>query len=246
MTAVLLAIPSCKRDAIDGVNQAQRDTFLTFASAFPHLTYKFFLGDGTPTGEDESAVRRSLIGCADAIRGIDYTVKCDESERLQHTITYNSLQPDEVLLRVPDDYFHLVYKVRAIILWAVARGFTNIFKCDTDTYIDLERLMESGFREYEFTGGRAGSECVAGGGGYWLSRRSACHLIDAPITYWAEDGWVSSTLKGRGVSLHADPRYGNGPVKHNNDMISSHLGFKRGYESRMMYDAHRARYNWEF
>ena len=243
MPSVLLAISSCGRDAINGLNQSQRDTFLKDASKFAMLTYKFFIGDGTPTGEDETVVRASVNGCSDPNRGVDYKVKCDHSEQSLDQFVYPHPMRDEVLLHVPDDYFHLVYKIRAIHRWALNYDFTHIFKCDTDTYVDADRLMASGFEKYDFTGGPAGIECVAGGGGYWVSRRSSGLLSNAPIAYWAEDGWVSGTLRANGIALHTDPRYSDNPVKDDNDLISTHLGFKHGYKNTMMYEAHRARKN---
>lgn len=241
MSRILIAITSCKRDALAGYNQAQRDTFLKDASRFPQVMYRFFIGDETPTGEDETAVRASVDGCLDVNRGIDYKSKCQESERSTGSCVYTNLKYDEVLLPVPDDYFHLVYKVRAIHRWALRLGFSHIFKCDTDTYVDIDRLMHSGFERYDFTGGPAGNTSVAGGGGYWISRQSAQFLANAPITYWAEDGWVNGTLRGHGISLHADRRYSDKLVSNDNDLISTHLGFRPGYTIAMMYRAHRAR-----
>jgi hypothetical protein len=243
MSRILLAITSCKKDALAGYNQAQRDTFLKSASRFPNVIYRFFIGDGTPTHEDEAAVRASVGGCFDLNRSIDYQSKCDESERSTPAWEYTNLKYDEVFLPVPDDYFHLVYKVRAIYRWALQFGFTHIFKCDTDTYVDIDRLMRSGFEKHDFTGGPAGSTSVAGGSGYWISRQSAQILADAPVTYWAEDGWVNGTLGKYGIFLFTDYRYSDNLVSDNNDLVSTHLGFRPGYTIAMMYRAHRARIN---
>lgn len=241
MPPFLFAITSCKKDALAGYNQAQRDTFLRDARKFPSLMYRFFIGDGTPTGEDETATRNSIAGCIDVNRGIDYKLKCDESEGSALEYEYAQSKYDEVMLPVPDDYCHLVYKVRAMYRWAIMFSFTHVYKCDTDTYVDLERLMTSGFERYEFTGGPAGRSSVAGGSGYWLSRKAAEILAQAPITYWAEDGWTSGTLRQHGIRLRTDLRYGDRLVGRDNEMISTHLGFKPGYRIEMMYRAHWTR-----
>ena len=78
---VLIAITSCVRDAQNGNNQALRDTFLKDVANRPDLEYRFFLGDGTPTGEDETTLRAGVHGAIDNNRGIDYNEKCTESER---------------------------------------------------------------------------------------------------------------------------------------------------------------------
>ena len=68
---VLIAITSCVRDAQNGNEQAQRDTFLKTILKYPNITYKFFLGDGTPSGDDESRFRAMIKGAHDPNRGVD-------------------------------------------------------------------------------------------------------------------------------------------------------------------------------
>ena len=234
---VLIAITSCVRDAQNGNNQALRDTFLKDVANRPDLEYRFFLGDGTPTGEDETTLRAGVHGAIDNNRGIDYNEKCTESERTTRVTTYASMS-DEVMLPVPDDYFHLVYKVREMHRWAQQHGFDFVFKTDTDTYVSIERLLHSGFQSYDFSGGPAGPGFVAGGGGYWLSRRAYSITAQEPITNWAEDCWVSQRLSAHGITPHTDVRYSDNPITINNDLISTHLGFKPGYTSDMMLFAH--------
>ena len=117
----LIAITSCVRDAQNGSNQAMRDTFLKDIGKYPGLEYRFFIGDGTPTGENENHIRAGVKGCVDHNRGIDYDAKCSESEQNTKISSY-APKSDEVMLSVPDDYFHLVYKVREMHQWAQARS----------------------------------------------------------------------------------------------------------------------------
>lgn len=235
---VLIAITSCVRDAQNGNEQAQRDTFLQTISKYPDVTYKFFLGDGTSTGEDESPLRTMVQGAHDKNRGIDYAVKCTEGDATPSAYTPKD---DEVVLHAPDDYFHLVFKVRKMHKWALEHGFDYVYKCDTDTYVDLERLMKSGFEQYDFVGWQSSPHhpVVAGGGGYWLSKRALQVSSTAPIKVWGEDHWISNTLGHVAIPLHNDTRYSDDLVTRRNNLISTHVGFKAGYNASMMYDAHR-------
>src|ERR1039458_6842404 len=111
---ILIAITSCVRDAQNGNNQAIRDTYLRDIANHPDLEYRFFIGDGTPTGEDESSLRAGVQGAVDRNRGINYEEKCNASAQYKCNALYEP-QADEVMLPVPDDHFHLVHKVRAKI-----------------------------------------------------------------------------------------------------------------------------------
>ena len=237
---ILLAITSCVRDAQNGNNQAIRDTFLVDAKSHPEVEYRFFLGDGTSTGEDETKLRAGVHGAVDPNRGIDYDTKCTESEQSTKTTSYEP-KADEVMLPVPDDYFHLVYKVRAMHRWIQQQtpGFDFVYKCDTDTYVDIMRLLNSGFQNHDFSGGPAGCGNIAGGGGYWVSCKASSIVTHAPVTNWAEDCWLSETLKKHGITPYMDVRYSDNAVTLHNDLISTHLGFKPGYDSSMMTFAHR-------
>jgi hypothetical protein len=234
---ILIALTSCVRDAQNGVAQAQRDTWLQDVAKYPDVTYKFFLGDGTPTGEDDAPLRAMAKGAHDDNRGINYEEKCKTGDAKPQEYTPKN---DEVFLSVPDDYFHLVFKVRKMHQWALDNGFEYVYKADTDTYVDLERLMASGFEQHDFTGWQSSPQhpVVAGGGGYWLSKRSLQVSAASPITVWAEDHWISNTLCHRGIKLFGDTRYSDNLVTRRNNLISTHVGFKAGYTPSMMYEAH--------
>ena len=234
---VLIAITSCVRDAQNGNEQAQRDTFLKTILKYPNITYKFFLGDGTPSGDDESRFRAMIKGAHDPNRGVNYEEKCRNSDADAVPPRYVP-QDDEIILSCPDDYFHLPYKVRAMHRWALTQDFDYVYKADTDTYVDVDRLMSSGFEQHDFVGWKPGPN-VAGGGGYWLSRKSLQVTATASIQGWAEDCWVSSVLKNAGIVLHNDVRYSDYLVARSNSLIYTHLGFKVGYKNSMMYDAYR-------
>lgn len=131
-------------------------------------------------------------------------------------------QADEVILDCPDDYMSLPHKTRAILRWSLAQGYDFIFLCDTDTFCMPERLLASGFENYDLTGlfngkigvprateGDAGPwqpadqsngatrywAWISGGNGYWLSCRAAQIVLDWVGTGdWAEDRSIGQAL----------------------------------------------------
>lgn len=132
------------------------------------------------------------------------------------------LQQDEERVYCPDDYMSLPSKTRAILRWMLDRSYAFIFLCDTDTFVMPERLLASGFEDYDLTGlfngkigvprateGDAGPwqpadqpnqatrywAWISGGNGYWLSRRAAQIVVDWPGTGdWAEDRTIGQAL----------------------------------------------------
>ena len=111
-----MAVTSCVRDARNGTNQAVRDTWLQDVEKYPDVEYRFFLGDGTPTGEDETPLRAMAKGAHDDNRGINYEEKCKTGDATPADYTPKY---DEVFLHAPDSYFHLVFKVRKMHQWAL-------------------------------------------------------------------------------------------------------------------------------
>ena len=212
---VLLAICGWSHGAVNGEHQAARETFLQDVKQFPNLTYKFFIGDGTATREDETALNASL--------------RRDRREgyRVTAPLTLEHLNEDEVLLHVPDDYQHLSYKSREIHRWAIAHGFDYIFLCYPDTAVDVTRLMRSGFENNDYVGRPLVNPTLyaKGGQGRWLSRRAAKFVASSTVTDWAEDRWVGAIMLRNSIALHKDNRYVDYPEmpRSGNDYISSHL-----------------------
>ena len=117
------------------------------------------------------------------------------------------LQPDEVRVDCQDDYMSLPQKTKAICRWTLERDCDFMFLCDTDTYVIPDRLLSSRFEHYDLTGhfngpigvpdAREGKywAWISGGNGYWLSRRAAQIVADAPDDgEWAEDRMVGQVL----------------------------------------------------
>ena len=136
---VLLAISSWPISAENGDHQSSRDTWLTRSEG---LDYRFFMGDGTPANENEELIEKKWI-----TRPGHYAGKLGVSE-----ITAYQPKEDEVLFPVPYDFKHLPFKVREIFRWAKTRDYDYIFKVDTDTYVDVPRLLTSGFQNHDYTG----------------------------------------------------------------------------------------------
>ena len=240
---VLLSIASCVKYARDNKNQAQRDTFLNAAAAL-NLDYKFFMGDGTPMAEDSAALDKSFNeGFNEWVRRFPSSPAVWEKKAVPQVLNNYSPASDEILLAVPDDYKHLTYKMRVAREWAVQQGYEFIFHICPDTYVDLPRLMTSGFQKYDYTAKFCGGY-GEGGPGYWLSAHAARLLIKAPVTDWAEDRWVGNILQRNGIRLREDRRYANYPQRpqKDNSLITSHLAnVPTVYDVRLMYAVHEGR-----
>jgi hypothetical protein len=240
---ILIAITSCRRDARNGFNQALRDTWLKDINKYPGVDYKFFMGDGTPTADDEDAIWASSRGMRDASRGINYEEKGIQSAVEAAAQPPASPQSDEVVLPVPDDYVHLPVKVRGIFRWAYGQGYDFVFKCETDTYVNLERLLTSGFEQHDFIGGPNGRN-IAGGSGWWVSRRTMSQVVEHRIDGYADDCWFPTLAQARGITLTHDSRYSDEPVTTDNNLISTHVGFTPGYTPERMREFHNGDISW--
>lgn len=138
-------------------------------------------------------------------------------------------------LGVPDDYYSLPDKVKAICSWAYHNGYDRMMKADDDAYVRISKFTEvlsdyAGFSVpandcgiYNPAPGRPAKPPgtypynYASGGAYWLSRKSLEILDREPLTDdWAEDRWVGNTLGKHGIKLVSLPGYfgGNGPIEY--------------------------------
>ena len=128
--------------------------------------------------------------------------------------------------------------------WALTHGCDYVFNCFCDTYVDIEKLMHSGFEEHDFIGMTYDTNrCPQGGGGYWLSKKCLEILVSAHVDFWADDGWAGFTLPKHGVLLHNDLRYGqypDGVPTPQNDIITTHLG---QHPYKTMRDIHAGTWN---
>lgn len=110
-------------------------------------------------------------------------------------------EPDTVRVDAPDTYKALPEKVRgflkaALVEYDLRDSFDWVFKCDDDTYVDLNRLPELTRCGMEHVGEKcwiADRQAASGGSGYLLSRRLVELLAadDTLETTGAEDKIIS-------------------------------------------------------
>jgi hypothetical protein len=230
---VLTLILSCVEHELNGFNQAMRDTWLRHIWGLG-LDYKFFIGNGSQTGEDETLLLNT------------YATRAFPGKVLVDPNIYNlQLRDDHVILDVPDDYLHVSYKFREACRWALSQGYDYIFQVVTDTFVVPSRLMASRFEYYDYLG-TANSErtAIGGGPGFWLSRKAMGNLMNAPVTHWCSDGWVGDVMARSGIKLTHDPRYTSfeqaDPPMKGNSVITSHIAnTPTVYDPKIMYKLYR-------
>lgn len=235
MTKSLILVISCVKHELNGINQAIRDTWLSDALALG-FDVKFFIGDGTSTGEDESVLLDSFNSRTEVFQG-----KITEDPN----ISLMPAKPDQVILNIPDGYIYSTYKFREACRWAFTHGYDYIFQVLTDTFVVPSRLASCGFEKYDYVG-TANNEhtAIGGGAGMWLSRKALQCLINTPVDMWVHDGWVGKVLLENNIALTHDPRYTNlgqqEPPNKLNDAITSHIAnTPTVYDPRIMYELHR-------
>lgn len=241
---LLLAISSWYISALNADHQSSRDTWMKNSAG---IDCRFFMGDGSPvliSNEDENLINNSWNE-----RQNHYNDKPYES----HKIDYIPKE-DEILLPVPYDFKHLSFKVREIFRWALERDYDYIFKVDTDTYVDVPRLLTSGFQNSDYIGTpfwKGDQPFASGGAGYWISKKAYSLLVNEPITIPWDDIWVGDNLRKHNINLTGDTRYNvnmphnflNGP-RPNNSAITGHLGFSpEPFNNKDMWEAHRLRWS---
>lgn len=146
------------------------------------------------------------------------------------------LLPDEVLLEVDDSFQGITEKSVAMHRWALEHGYDYVVKVDLDTFVRPVELLQSGFEQFDYTGGQntQGVAFASGGSGYWLSRRALQIVVDAKITPGpAEDLHVATVLNDQGITLHADNRYQFIPGDIMNDRtLTLHLSSVKGWSAK--------------
>ena len=125
--------------------------------------------------------------------------------------TLSSEFPDVIQLTCDDSYAGIPEKVRAIMGWSVAHGYTHTLKCDDDVVLKPVPLLSSGYQNYDFIGkeNRPLSPFpVPMGFNYWLSRKCAEIVSKSPLPIDHDDErWVAEMLSKEGILLHNDDRY---------------------------------------
>lgn len=160
---------------------------------------------------------------------------------------------DEIIVSCDDRYLWLTEKVFEAYKWAASNNYTHTFKCDTDTYVHIPRLLKSDFSRADYIGHVCRNWYMAGGCGYWLGPKALSVITNRPLHIYhrAEDLNIGQYMKSNDISLTHDSRYtlwceqdlNKGKVcKTDNDIISIHLTYNQdsgGYNKDWMYAAHK-------
>jgi hypothetical protein len=130
------------------------------------------------------------------------------------------MEADEVYLPVDDGYWELTPKTRGICKYTVDCHYDYVYLCDTDTYLDVPKMLASDFQKYDFSGGHLcfgehgaelgkpyprqvsprGSVCdpfyayMSGGVGFFLSIKAAFEVSITTYYHHSEDVWVGQVL----------------------------------------------------
>lgn len=235
---LFVAILSCVKHTLDGSNQAVRDTWLKNLP-LGYYDYKFILGDGTPTGDDETFLKKG------------WDERHDNFRKEYVDPPLGQTAADELVLHVPDSYSHVSYKVREAYRWGLSQGAECFFFCTTDTYVDVPRFSASGSGEYDYCGHAFQLPhpwpFACFGNGVWLSKKAAQIVADSPVDEWQSDSWVGKVLHAAGIELHHDERYtslgaGQLPPMEGNRTITSHICDSPSvYNPKQMYELHHMR-----
>ena len=174
---------------------------------------------------------------------------------------------DEILLECEDDYLSLPQKTLGLLDWAMDHGYDYVFKCDTDTYVNLPNLLSMNFQDYDYIGyfnERIGVPNVvygslfswtSGGTGYFLSAKAIKHVIDNPSLNKAmcprlkipcEDLWIGQVLgpliAAGNIRAYHEKSMNPGFNSDFSCQISSHYcseGLKRIFDVNWMYKHHQ-------
>lgn len=147
--------------------------------------------------------------------------------------------PDTVVVDAPDGYDGLTLKNREVHRWFCQHNYDFMFFADDDTYINMRRLMTSGFEKYDYSGKifhwpgspTAYQGYICTGDGCWLSRR-ACETLAAAtdVKDWADDRWMGQILGENGFTMVNLDDYG---TIHGSEKAGRHSTYDKNWMYRM-------------
>ena len=137
------------------------------------------------------------------------------------------LEGDTLYAPCLDDYPHLPQKTRCLVEWALAARVDKLFKCDDDTFVCGDRLIELAAQSPDFTGHEMAPGETSGGAGYLLSAKAMSALAECMgnVDVGAEDVIVSRLLRERGIPLKPNRRFwpwNNAVPTLYNDQVTAH------------------------
>jgi hypothetical protein len=142
---------------------------------------------------------------------------------------------DVVVLPVVDELYGLTEKAKAKAKWAHDSGYEFVFSCFPDTYTCPERLLTSGFENFDYLGNLykfpdSIAAFCQGGPGYILSRRACEVVFSSHESYLNDDCFIGDLLHKagmRGVHNEGFTAFGPGPLR-SNSSITNHLSTQPG------------------
>ncbi len=150
---------------------------------------------------------------------------------------HHGLDPDEIALPAPDDYGSLQLKQRVAYEYALGyNDLTHAFVSFTDTYINVPKLLKSGYEGRDYMGLQVkhGPQYISGGNGYWLSRAAMKFILKCdPIPDMQGDEADGLMLTAGGFTPTYDDRFGSTITRH----LSKNTG---NYDPCWMYEVHNA------
>jgi hypothetical protein len=114
------------------------------------------------------------------------------------------------------------WRTKLMVKYAFEHGYDYIFRCDSDAYVWVNRLLNCGFENHDYMGwclqAPQGEWCINtahGGVGFFLSRRAMKVVMNSPVDkygdgkYWG-DLWAGHHLWKSGIDCHRDTRFVDG------------------------------------
>lgn len=245
---VLIACNSCWKDIENGGNEAIRDTW---AKSLPEgVDLKFFVGDRNFTQkEEETLFTNDFLGSPGTLGNL-----APATAKKATIGEAKDLQSDEVMLEdVPDGYLGMPWKTVRSLEWA--KDYDFVFRIFTDTYVFPDRLMRSGFEQFDALGivvfgcppcaahPDLMHACPLGGDGYWTSRKASKAIIDEPIKHWGEDTHAGHALQQAGITIFHDWKFrysSHREAQYNRTALSIHLNDRgTGWNPALMVQTHK-------
>jgi len=170
---------------------------------------------------------------------VNYTF-FEGSEEAKASVRVVHEDKHRLILPCGDDYYNLRDKTRQLCRWFVRMGsnrrYAYLFKCDDDTYVQVERLLQFDIGTFEYAG-RMINSGYAAGGAYMLSKK-AIGIVDDLMrpkniaAYMARGSWgnnedeaVGNLLRECGIELknsHLFHHGNDGRPTPKNDSITGH------------------------
>lgn len=125
----------------------------------------------------------------------------------------NPLSKNEVWVDAPDDYEHLTAKLHKILKYAYRKGYDHVLVCDTDTYVDVKKLVMA-IPSEDFVGytGMNGIHGAPHGCAFWVSYRAISLILNEATEenikrYDKDEWWAYYLLQRVGIHPVHDDRY---------------------------------------